>query len=178
MVAVVGMVAACGDKPHASKEAASGFMTAWVYGDGARMFAIHEESGPGGSWCGSAQFVRSLERARSVISPERCAEAVALTEDERAEEAGEEAVLLAHQLRLVCKDERAGCQEWSRRVFETALDGCARPTGFVVQQVQGDAARATAYVDVEGGAGGKRKLDLTWDGGAWRVVTPLMELCK
>jgi hypothetical protein len=48
----------------------------------------------------------------------------------------------------------------------------------LVKQVQGDAAAAIAYVDVEGGAGGKRKLELVFDGAAWRVVTPLSDLCS
>jgi hypothetical protein len=145
------------------------------------MFALHEDSGPGGAWCGSAEFVRSLERARSLRSEERCAEARALTSGEAGEEVGEEAILLAHQLRLVCGEERAGCKEWARRVFETGMEGCAlKPASFVVQQVQTDGSRATAYVDVVGAAGGaavKRRVEVARVEGAWRVVTPLEGLC-
>lgn len=159
--------------------AARDFMMAWVYGDGERMFRLHEDSGPGGTWCGSEEFVRSLERARGLVSPERCAEAVALTRDERGAEAGEEAVLLAYQLRLVCQDSKAGCAAWAWRVFETGLLGCGlRPVSFEIKQVVEEGERASAYVDVRGEAGEvKRRVTLVRGAGAWRVTSGLDELC-
>lgn len=182
-VLVVSGLALCGCERELGPEqqAVHDFMMAWSYSDAARMFALHEDSGPGGAWCGSAEFVRSLERARSLRSDERCAEARALTSGEAGEEVGEEAILFAHQLRLVCGEERAGCKEWARRVFETGFGECAlRPASFVVQQVQSDGSRATAYVDVVGAAGGaavKRRVEVARVEGAWRVVTPLEGLC-
>jgi hypothetical protein len=96
-------------------------------------------------------------------------------------ESSEEAILLAHQLRLVCGEERAGCKEWAQRVFETGFGECAlKPASFVVQQVQSDGSRATAYVDVVGavsGAAVKRRVEVARVEGAWRVVTPLEALC-
>jgi hypothetical protein len=66
-------------------------------------------------------------------------------------------------------------------VFETGFGECAlKPASFVVQQVQSDGSRATAYVDVVGavsGAAVKRRVEVARVEGAWRVVTPLEALC-
>ncbi len=161
------------ESAHASSEVAHSFVEALRYGDRVGLYAAHVESTDQSEWC-RHEFKNLLAKARSEVEPEDCGELRAMSNADLVE-LPDELRLAVQVSRWTCENPAGSCRDYSRSVFEHALDGhplvVNKPGGATIRRIVGDESHAAAYVDITTDSGVQHvTLQMKHVGSGWRVA--------